>query len=78
MSLVVFLDKGFQYEPYFCNGCHDLVQKAINFNDIAIVSIKGNDYRISFWYMSKDDVINVMKNPNLNEKTGLLYLFHII
>ena len=78
MSLVVFLDKGFQYEPYFCNGCHDLVQKAINFNDIAIVSIKGNDYRISFWYMSKDDVINVMKNPNLNEKTGLLYFFHII
>ena len=54
------------------------MQKAINFNDIAIVSIKGNDYRISFWYMSKDDVINVMKNPNLNEKTGLLYFFHII
>ena len=65
------LDKGFKYEPYLCNGCHDLMQKAINFNDVAIASIKGSDYRIHFWYMSKDDAIDIMKNPNLNEKSGL-------
>ena len=41
-----------KYEPYRCNGCHDLMQKAMNFNDVAIVSIKENDYRIHFWYMS--------------------------
>ena len=23
----------FKYEPYLCNGCHDLMQKAISFND---------------------------------------------
>ena len=40
-----FLAKGFKYEPYLCNGCHDLMQKAINFNDVAIVSVKGSDYR---------------------------------
>ena len=39
------LDKSFKYEPYFCNGCHDLMQKAMNFN-VAIVSIKGSNYRI--------------------------------
>ena len=44
----------------------------MNFNDVAIVSIKGNDYRIHFWYMSKDDTINIMINSKLNEKTGLL------
>ena len=44
----------------------------MNFNDVAIVSIKGNDYRIHFWYMSKDDAITTMNNSNLNEKTGLL------
>ena len=48
-----FLDKNFNYELYLCNGCHDLMQKATNSNDAAIVSIKGNDYRIHFWYMSK-------------------------
>ena len=67
-----FLDKNFKYEPYLCNGCHDPIQKAMNFNDVAIVSIKGNDYRIHFWYISKDDTINLMNNSDLNEKTGLL------
>ena len=67
-----FLDKGFKFEPYLCNGCHDLMQKPMNFNDIAVVSVKGNDYRIHFLYMNKDDAINTMKNSNLNEKSGLL------
>ena len=37
------------------------MQKAMSFNDDAIVSIKGSDYRICFWYMSKNDPINIMK-----------------
>ena len=40
--------------------------KAMNYNDLAIVSIKGSDYKIHFWYISKDDAINMMKNSNLN------------
>ena len=48
------------------------MQKAMNFNDVAIVSVKGRDCRIDFSYMSKDDAINIMENSNLNEKTGLL------
>ena len=64
-----FLDKNFKYEPYLCNGCHDLMQKAMNFN-VAIVSIKGNDYRIYFWYISKDDAISILNNSNLSGKTG--------
>ena len=43
------LSKKFNYDPYLCNDCHDLMQKAMNFNDVAIVSAKGNDYIISFW-----------------------------
>ena len=33
------------------------MQKAIDFNNAAIVSVKGSDYRIHFWYMCKDDAI---------------------
>ena len=44
------------------------MQKAMNFNDVTIVSIKGSDYRIHFWYMSKDDAISIMINSNLNKK----------
>ena len=40
-GIIGISDKTFNYEPYLCNGCHDLMQKALNFNDVAIVSIKG-------------------------------------
>ena len=66
-----FLDKNFNYEKYLCNGCDD----AINFNDVAIVSIKGNDYRIKFWYMSRNDAIVLKTNSNLKDKNGILYNF---
>ena len=41
-----FKDIGFKYEPYLCNVCHDLMQKAMSFNNIAIVYIKENTYAI--------------------------------
>ena len=72
MSLLAFLDKGFRFEPYACNGFHDLMQKSTNFNEVAINSDKGSDCRTQFWYMSKDDAIIVMNNSDLNEKSGLL------
>ena len=44
----------------------------MNFNDIGIVSVKGSDYKIHFWYTNKNDPINIMKNSSLNEKSGSL------
>ena len=67
-----FLDKNFNYDPYLCNGCHDVMQKAMSFKNVAIVSIKGNDYRIHFWYTFKNDAIILMTNSNLNDKKGIL------
>ena len=49
----------------------------MSFNDVGIVSIKGSNHRIQFWYKSKDDAINTMNNSSLNEKSGLLYIFVI-
>ena len=70
-----FKDIGFKYEPYLCNGCHDLMQKAMSFNNIAIAYVKGSGYRIHFWYMSKDDAINIMTDSYLFDKTGVLWFF---
>ena len=41
----------------------------MSFNYVAVVSVKKNDYRIHFWYMSKNDAINIMKNSDLNGKS---------
>ena len=66
------LDKNFNYDSYLCNGCHDLMQKAMSFKNVVIVSIKGNDYRIHFSYISKNDAIALMTNSNLNDKNRVL------
>ena len=44
----------------------------MNVNDVSIASTKESDYRIDSLYMNKIDAIKIMKNSNLNEKTGLL------
>ena len=67
-----FKDIGFRNERYLCNGCHDLMQKPISFNDVAIFFVKGNADRIHFWHMSKDNAISIMKNSNLIDKKGVL------
>ena len=67
-----FKDIGLKYEKYLCNGCHDLMQKAVSFNNVDIVYVKGSAYRINFWYMSKDDAIKIMNNSNLADKMGVL------
>ena len=67
-----FKDIGFKCEPYLCNGCHDLKQKAMSFNNIAIVYVKENAYKIHFWYMSKDDAINITNGSISLDKKGVL------
>ena len=44
----------------------------MGFNNIAIVYIKGSAYRIHFWYMSKDDAINIINGSNSVHKRGVL------
>ena len=56
---------------------HNLMQKAMNFNYVAIACIKGYDYRIPFWYMTKDDAISIMNNSSLNEESGSLKCFSL-
>ena len=66
-----FKDIGFKYEPYLCNGCHDLMQKAMVFNNVPVVYVKGSSYRINFWCMSKDDAINIINGSNLVDKMAV-------
>ena len=62
-------------EPYLCNGWHDLMQKSMSFNDVTIVYVKENSYRIHFWYMSKVDAIRMMSNSSLIDKKGNFIIF---
>ena len=46
-----FKNIAFKYEKYLCNGCHNLMQKAMSFNNIAIVYVKRNAYRINLCFL---------------------------
>ena len=41
----------------------------MGFDNIAVVY---SAHRIHFWYMSKDDAINIMNGSNLVDKRGIL------
>ena len=72
ISAIIGILKILGLSMYLCNGCHDLMQKAMSFNNVAIASVKGSAYRIHFWYISKDDAINIMNGSNLVDKMGVL------
>ena len=65
-----FLDKNFNYGPYFCNGCYDMSLKAISMKDLAIIYYGEQVYRINFARMSKNDTFNLIKNSIIIDKKG--------
>ena len=67
-----FLNTNFYFKIKVFNSCHDFMQESMGFNDMAIISVKENDFRINFCYIRKDEAINKMKNANLIKKGGLL------
>ena len=42
----------------------------MSFNDVATVSVKENDYRFQFGYISKDEAINLLKSNYLSKKVN--------
>ena len=50
------------------------------FKDLAVFSLKGNDNRIHFWYVSKKEAINLLKCADLRRKFQTLlninFLYH--
>ena len=67
--IISFLKQILDSSKKACNGCHDLMQKAMSSNDNVVVYVKGNNYRIHFWYVSKDKTINIKKNSDLKCKS---------
>ena len=66
------LNKNFTYGPYLRDGCYNIMQKFIDFKNIAIVYVKKSAYRIYFLYMSKRKAKKLMTKSNLIEKMGIL------
>ena len=46
-----FKDIGFKYEPYLCNGCDGLMQKAIGFNMLLLFMLEEvlTEFTFGIW-----------------------------
>ena len=67
-----FLNYCFKFQPNVCNRCHDLLMMSLKHSDIAILNIKGSDYRCIISLISKNEAIFLMQNADLTEKHGAL------
>ena len=65
-----FLEKGFKFQPYVCNRCHDLLMISRNLSDIAILKII--DYHCIITGISKSKAMKLVQNIDLTEKSGTL------
>ena len=44
----------------------------MNLSNIAILNIKGSDYRCTISLIIKNEAIKLMQNANLTKKSGIL------
>ena len=70
--LFLSLEKGLKFESYVCNGCHDILQIFINFNDVFTLHINGANYRCIIDRICKTYAVNILQNSDLTEKTRAL------
>ena len=70
-----FLDKNFSYGPYLCDGCYNIMQKCNKFENIAIVHVKKNAYRIYFLYMSKREANKLMTNSFITNFFIIIWVY---
>ena len=56
---------------HVCNKCHDVLTTAYELKNIAILSVRGVDFRCILWGISRDEAVNRLNNSVLEGK-GLL------
>lgn len=57
-----------KFQLDICNGCHKVLVKAINLNNIAFSNIPRFDYRCVIKGISKSKVVNSLPKSELNGK----------
>ena len=67
-----FLNKGFKFQTYVSNSCHDLLMMSMNFCYIAILKIKNANYCFIISGISKSEAKKLLQNIDLTEKSRTL------
>ena len=71
LSLLGFKDIGYKFKPCVCLKSHDISLMVYELKNIAILNVKGVDYRCVLWNISRNDAINMLNNYKLDDKGTL-------
>ena len=66
-----FKDVGFRFETHVCNKCHDVLVTAYELKNIAILNVKGVDFRCILRGVSRNEAVNRLNNSVLEDKSVL-------
>ena len=69
-----FKDVGFRFEQHVCNKCHDVLMTAYELKNIAILNVKGVDFRCILWGVSRDEAVIRLNNSVLEDKSVLKWI----
>ena len=72
VTIGIFLDKGFNFQPNVFNGCYDLSMMSMNLSDITTLNIKRSNYHVIISEISKIEAMKLKENIDLTEKRGTL------
>ena len=67
-AAIVFLDKGFKFQLYICNGCHDVLM-IMNLSTITVSKIY---YHCIISKISKSEPVIFLQKADSNEKSETL------
>ena len=66
-----FKDVAFKFESHVCNGCHNVLMTAYELKNIAILNVKGIDFRCILRGISRNEGLRRLNNSVL-ENNGVL------
>ena len=63
-----FKDVASRFEPHVCNKCHDVLMTAYELKNIAVLNVKGVNFRCILWGISRNEAVNRLNNSVLKDK----------
>ena len=59
---------GLEFEPHVCNRFHHILMTAYEVKSIAVLNVKGVDFRCVLWGISRDETVHRLNNSGLEDK----------
>ena len=63
-----FKDVAYKFKPLVCTKLHDVLMTSYELKNIAILKVKGVDYRCILWGISKNEAASILNNSTLKNK----------